>query len=409
MRTRKWKFGSGRAAAAGRWGALLSRPLPPRPDAVTPPTELACSWQATPPARRRCTPPLHAVAARRPPRSARCRAAPPPRAAAAPQPRCCRAAAVPPRRRAAVAPACVRGGLPGCHAPAVHNALPATRCMCPPRPPQHVPPWLPQHMSAMDDTARATPGCPQARCHRHTATTHGGRGECPHCGASATAACLLHVLVALWVGLPWLPPSTMAATARPHQGCHGTPPPIHGRYSTRPPTSIMLPCDGCQPHGAMCPAQTWEARCGCCNTPPMGPPWPPHHTLPWPPQHTPAMAATALARLPWAAPTTARVHDTAPPPCRHGRHNTRQHSCWPCCPMGATARPHHGCHSTPPPWAPQHTPSEMAAWPWPATAPTCPLAQWPTVGRLLAPWAHWWGPHALGGCFAFFLHFAGCS
>ena len=153
-------------------------------------------------------------------RSARCRAAPPPRAAAAPQPRCCRAAAVPPRRRAAVAPACVRGGLPGCHAPAVHNALPATRCMCPPRPPQHVPPWLPQHMSAMDDTARATPGCPQARCHRHTATTHGGRGECPHCGASATAACLLHVLVALWVGLPWLPPSTMAATARLHQGCH---------------------------------------------------------------------------------------------------------------------------------------------------------------------------------------------
>ena len=98
-----------------------------------------------------------------------------------------------------------------------------------------------------------------------------------------------------------------------------------------------------------------------------------------------------------------------PPPCRHGRHDTRQHSCWPCCPMGATARPHHGCHSTPPPWAPQHTPSEMAAWPWPATAPTCPLAQWLTVGRLLAPWAHWWGPHALGGCFAFFLHFAGCS
>ena len=257
--------------------------------------------------------------------------------------------------------------------------MPATRCMCPPRPPQHVPPWLPQHMSAMDDTARATPGCPQAGCHRHTATAHGGRGECPHCGASATAACLLHVLVALWVGLPWLPPSTMAATARLHQGCHGTPPPIHGRYSTRPPTSIMLPCDGCQPHGAMCPAQTWEARCGCCNTPPMGPPWPPHHTLPWPPQHTPAMAATALARLPWAAPTTARVHDTAPPhaamaPTTHGSTHAGLVAPW--APqraptMGATARLHHGRHSTPPQkWPhghgrqlPQHAPWRNGS-PW---------------------------------------------
>ena len=124
----------------------------------------------------------------------------------------------------------------------------------------------------------------------------------------------------------------------------------------------------------------------------------------------PAMAATAHprhGRHSTGTPAMGRTdHSTSarhrPPPCRHGCHNTRQHPCWPCCPMGATARPHHGCQSTPPSWAPQHTPSEMAAWPWPATAPTCPLAQWLTVGRLLAPWAHWWGPHALGGCFAFF-------
>ena len=202
--------------------------------------------------------------------------------------------------------------------------MPATRCMCPPRPPQHVPPWLPQHMSAMDDTARATPGCPQAGCHRHTATAHGGRGECPHCGASATAACLLHVLVALWVGLPWLPPPTMAATARHHHGHlvarldSGTP--RNGRHSTPTPTGMLpwLPAPWCTmqwplPHAPHGPTMAATARPhhGCHSTPPAAmaactwPPWAatwcgqccPPTPLPWLPKHAPSVGRVGTAAL----------------------------------------------------------------------------------------------------------------
>jgi hypothetical protein len=187
------------------------------------------------------------------------------------------------------------------------------------------------------------------------------------------------------------PRQSMAATAR-------APPPASCCHVMAASPMVQCALHKLGRHGVVAATRPPWAHHGRHTTPCHGrhstpPPWPPQH---WHACHGPHRPQHECTTPP-------------PPPCRHGRHNTRQHSCWPCCPMGATARPHHGCHSTPPPWAPQHTPSEMAAWPWPATAPTCPLAHWLTVGRLLAPWAHWWGPHALGGCFAFFLHFAGCS
>ena len=211
--------------------------------------------------------------------------------------------------------------------------------MCPPWPPQHVPPWPPQHKPTMGATARATPAPPQAG--RHTATAQSGGGAPivgPLLQQHASALCASGL-----VGGP-----AMAATA--HHGRHSTPPPWppggtprNGRHSTPTPTGM----------------------------------------LPWLP-------------APWCTVPCTNLGGTMQWLLQHAPHGPT---------MAATARPHHGCHSTPP--------AAMAACTWPPWAATwcgqcCPPTPlpWlpkhaPSVGRV--------GTAALGAQITPFLQTSWCS
>ena len=199
----------------------------------------------------------------------------------------------------------------------------------------------------------------------------------------------------------------MAATAQAYHGCHSTrhpsPPPSwppHGHSTKwwRCPHCGAIATTACQ-----CPLCQWPCGWAChgCHRPP----WPPQHATTmatwwhapqWPPQRATPTGMLPWLPAPWCTVPCTNLGGTMQWLLQHAPHGPT---------MAATARPHHGCHSTPP--------AAMAACTWPPWAATwcgqcCPPTPlpWlpkhaPSVGRV--------GTAALGAQITPFLQTSWCS